>query len=156
MKNTKRKGVIMSQEDIPKIKKQLPVVKLDKRSQQTQERISKWVEAQSNYSSSIITIIEYMINRFGYVDVTDFDIIKTLSNEKNFAETDEKLDYIIRNIVQSSFDKDGNMNVSVKGSKTESNLQKQRQATELNKQEKNQENKEMSVIDQIEINPEAF
>jgi len=146
----------MSQEDIPKIKKQLPVVKLDKRSQQTQERISKWVEAQSNYSSSIITIIEYMINRFGYVDVTDFDIIKTLSNEKNFAETDEKLDYIIRNIVQSSFDKDGNMNVSVKGSKTESNLQKQRQATELNKQEKNQENKEMSVIDQIEINPEAF
>lgn len=78
------------QQDNLKIKKQLPVVKLDKKDQQTQERLSRWLEAQSNYSLSIITLIENMIDRFGYVDITNHEVLKKLYTEKLYYENDLK------------------------------------------------------------------
>lgn len=63
-----------------KIRKQFPI-NLEKRNDVTKERINKWLDAQGNYTISVVSIIEHMIDRFGYVDVMDHDVIKQLHNE---------------------------------------------------------------------------
>lgn len=63
-----------------KIRQQFPI-NLEKRNDTTKVKINKWLDAQSNYSASVISIIEHMIERFGYVDVTDREISRKLYEE---------------------------------------------------------------------------
>lgn len=45
------------------------------------ERIYKWLEAQNNASLSTLSMINHMIDRFGYVDIMDHEVSKKLYQE---------------------------------------------------------------------------
>lgn len=67
------------------IKKQI-LIKLDKKEKAVQQRISRWLSAQTNYSLSIITLIENMIDRFGYSDITNHEVLKKLYTERMYYQ----------------------------------------------------------------------
>ncbi|MEK5105006.1 hypothetical protein MKX83_23995 [Cytobacillus sp. FSL M8-0252] len=50
------------------------------------EKISEWINNQDNYTKSILSLIEHVIDRFGYVDVTDHKIAGKLHTEKLYFE----------------------------------------------------------------------
>ncbi|MEK3868310.1 MULTISPECIES: hypothetical protein [Paenibacillus] len=42
------------------------------------QSLNKWVNAQGNIQISLTTLVRHMIDRFGYRDITDIDIQKTM------------------------------------------------------------------------------
>lgn len=44
-------------------------------------KFSKWYHAQSNAQNSFFSMVEHMIDRFGYVDICDHEIAKKLHTE---------------------------------------------------------------------------
>ena len=63
-----------------KVRKSI-LIKLDNRTEATQQRISNWLDQQGNATASVLSIIEHMIERFGYVDMMDHEISKILFSE---------------------------------------------------------------------------
>jgi len=67
-------------------------VNIESRSEETIARFSKWVHNQSNVSSSILSLVEHCIDRFGYVDVLEYEIAKKLYTEQLYF-SDESSTY---------------------------------------------------------------
>jgi len=44
-------------------------------------KFSKFYHAQSNFQNSVLSMVEHMIDRFGYVDICDHEISKKLHTE---------------------------------------------------------------------------
>ncbi|MGG3879617.1 hypothetical protein [Bacillus smithii] len=63
-----------------KERKQL-LIGLDNLNDKKKKKINQWVDAQLNYKNSILKLIEHAIYRFGYCDVTDYEIEKRLHTE---------------------------------------------------------------------------
>jgi hypothetical protein len=51
------------------------------RPHETKVKFSEWCNAQHNLQNSFLSLVEHMIDRFGYVDVCDHDIAKKLHTE---------------------------------------------------------------------------
>lgn len=66
-------------EEIP-LKTQVGL-KFNSRSHDKIVKFSKWYHAQSNAQNSFFSMVEHMIDRFGYVDICDHEIAKKLHTE---------------------------------------------------------------------------
>ncbi|MEK5081050.1 hypothetical protein MKX73_19175 [Solibacillus sp. FSL W7-1436] len=57
-------------------------LRIDNQPLERQERLNEWLNAQSNNTQSIFNLIDHMIDRFGYTDVTSHEINKKLYLER--------------------------------------------------------------------------
>lgn len=64
-------------------------VNIESRSEEAIARFSKWVHEQNNFSSSILSLVEHCIDRFGYEDVLQHDIAKKLHKEQLYFSNKE-------------------------------------------------------------------
>ncbi len=77
-----------------KIKDRFPI-NLSSRSEEKRIKFTKWLNAQSNAQNSFLALVEHMVDRFGYTDITDYEVAKKLFTEK--LEFDQARDYAIKN-----------------------------------------------------------
>ncbi|MCM3227565.1 hypothetical protein [Terribacillus saccharophilus] len=75
-----------------------------KRPPEQKERINAWFDAQYNKVSSIISLIDHCIERFGYEDVTSHEIQQRLFKERLYFD-DENQEMVL---VPVDAVKDGN------------------------------------------------
>lgn len=64
-----------------KIKDKFPI-NLSSRSEEKRIKFTKWLNAQSNAQNSFLALVEHMVDRFGFADVTEHEIAKKLFTEK--------------------------------------------------------------------------
>ncbi|MEK6189799.1 MAG: hypothetical protein N2A99_02280 [Carnobacterium alterfunditum] len=58
------------------------LIKITNRSDEKKMKFTKWVNAQNNAQNSFMTLIEHMIDRYGYEDITDHEIARKLYKEQ--------------------------------------------------------------------------
>lgn len=71
----------MKNDDDLKIKNSF-LINLNSRSEEKKTKFTRWINAQSNAQSSILSVIEHMIDRFGYEDVMDHEVARKLYMEQ--------------------------------------------------------------------------
>ena len=97
------------------------LIKPGNRSQETKEKFSNWIEAQSNAQNSILALISHVVDRFGYVDIMDHEIAKKMYadilNAGSKKEIDEsKTQLVVDPFVQKQIATDkpkSNINIDV-------------------------------------------
>lgn len=52
------------------------------RNEKQKRTVTEWINNQSNATNSLITLIEHMIDRYGYSDITSFEVAKKMHLEK--------------------------------------------------------------------------
>lgn len=52
------------------------------RNEKQKKMVTEWINNQSNATNSLITLIEHMIDRYGYSDITSFEVAKKMHLEK--------------------------------------------------------------------------
>lgn len=78
------------------------IVKIGIRNKATKERINKWLDAQENYTASVILVIEHMIEQFGYVDVTDYETAKKLYKRNIQSKLATNIDSLIHDVKEET------------------------------------------------------
>lgn len=58
------------------------LIKPGSRSEETKQKFSAWIDAQSNAQNSILSLILHSIDRFGYEDVMEHDIARKMYLER--------------------------------------------------------------------------
>ena len=77
------------------------LLKISSRNDAQKIKFTKWINAQSNPQSSFLSLINHMIDRFGYEDVTDHEIAKKLYSEMlHYSEHDESPSHQLQAPVQ--------------------------------------------------------
>lgn len=86
----------MAQQDNPekiKIKNQF-LINLGSRPDDKKVKFTKWINAQSNAQNSFLALIEHMIDRFGYEDITDHEVSRKLFSERLHFNNTENIPVI--------------------------------------------------------------